>query len=135
VVAGRAASVASASAHFEEPARPTRVEPAFSLANALDEIADEPIPAGDAPELAQLEPEKTVMRAPTEEPDAEVGGDERPATAADADGPLPIAADHDAEQLAENKAESDSEDRAATVSNLEQEMARLLGQITTKPDD
>ena len=75
------------------------------------------------------------MRAPTEEPDAEVGGDERPATAADADGPLPIAADHDAEQLAENKAESDSEDRAATVSNLEQEMARLLGQITTKPDD
>ena len=136
VVAGRAASVTSASAHFEEPARPTRVEPAFSLANALDEIADEPIAAGDAPEPVQLEPEQTVMLAPTKEPDdAEVGGDERPAAAPDADSPLPIAADHDAEQPAENNAESDSEDRAATVSNLEQEMARLLGQITAKRDD
>jgi len=122
-VGGRGASVASASAHFEEPARPTRVEPAFSLANALDEIADEPVAAGDAREPI-----------PSTGPDAAIAGDEHPgqAFASDADDALPIAAE--ADQPAENKGESDDADRAATVSNLEQEMARLLGQITSKSD-
>jgi flagellar protein FliO/FliZ len=136
VVGGRGASVASASAHFEEPAHPTRVEPAFSLANALDEIADEPIAAMDAPEPAHPEPERAVSPMPTTKPDNAIGGDDRPAQtgASDADDALPIAADHDAGQPIENQGESDNEDRAAAVSSLEQEMARLLGQITAKGD-
>ena len=56
------------------------------------------------------------------------------AATTDADDHLTVTADHDPVQSAENHGESDSEDRATTVSNLEEEMARLLGQITAKRD-
>jgi hypothetical protein len=127
----RGPSAASASAHFEEPARPTRVEPAFSLADALDEIADETVAAGDAPDPARPEPASAAV-----EPDNATAADDRPAeaVATDADETPPIVAARDAGQAAENQGESNNEDRAATVSNLEQEMARLLGQITAKRD-
>jgi len=132
-VAGRGASVASASAHFEEPARPTRVEPAFSLANALEEIADEPVASGDefAPRQ-HTDPEQAVAPIPNTAPDTALARDGHQAIESDADDDLQIA--EEVEQPAGNSAESDDADRAATVSNLEQEMARLLGQITSKGD-
>lgn len=140
VAAASGAAVASASAHFEEPTRPTRVEPAFSLADALDEIADVPVAARDDSypakneQLAPVEPPGSPAQYSAETAEAI---DEPPAEADEADAGTTtpdVVADNDVGQTAENQAEVDDGDRAATVSNLEQEMARLLGQITAKRD-
>lgn len=140
VAAVSGASVASASAHFEEQTRPTRVGPAFSLADALDEIADAPVAARDDSypaineQLAPVEPSESSAQYSAETAGA-IDGQSAEAEESDADKTVPpVVADNDVEQIAENQAEVDDEDRAATVSNLEQEMARLLGQITAKRD-
>ena len=61
--------------------------------------------------------------------------EERPTETAesDTDETPSIAVDSDVDQPAEDQVEVD-EDPTATVSNLEQEMARLLGEITAKRD-
>lgn len=57
------------------------------------------------------------------------------AEAAGAD-PTPVAAGTTAEQSADTRIEGETSDgeTADTVSNLEQEMARLLGEITSRRD-
>jgi flagellar biogenesis protein FliO len=106
-------------ARFAETARPTRIESVFSLADALDEIADEPPPS-------EPEPVRQPMRAeprPAPEADAPLpeylalaNEEPAPATAAEAilEGPAPPG------------------DSSSKVSDLEREMARLLGEITSK---
>jgi flagellar protein FliO/FliZ len=110
------------SAHFAETARPTRVESVFSLSNALDEILDEPAvnsaaafePPGRRPapiDRAAIPPEGEEAL-----PDYLSLPEERaPATAA--------------EDIDERPGAGDT---ATKVSDLEREMARLLGEITAK---
>jgi flagellar biogenesis protein FliO len=110
-------------ARFAETARPTRIESVFSLADALDEIADEPA-APPAPEILRPPPraEQRAEPAPVEAEDSlpeylTLANDEpAPATAAEefAEGP-PAAGEG-----------------PSKVSDLEREMARLLGEITSK---
>ena len=110
------------SAHFTETARPTRVDSVFSLSDALDEILDEPAvnsaaafePPGRRPatfDRAAVPPEGEEAL-----PDYLSLPEERaPATAAD--------------DIDERHASGDT---ATKVSDLEREMARLLGEITAK---
>ena len=140
IAAGGAAQMVSASAHFEEPTHPTKIDSVFSLADALDEIADEPATASgvteaDVAEMTtrQTEPmgfepppqttakqPATLVRPQVEAETAETQAETAPKIASD-------------DTATDNREPEDSdEDSAATVSNLEEEMARLLGQITSK---
>jgi hypothetical protein len=113
-----------ASGHFAETSRPTRIESVFSLADALDEIADEPVGSrADAFEPPARQPVPDVVApAPADADDrlpdylAFNGGEPAPATAAEeiVEVPPPDAA------------------TSSKVSDLEREMARLLGEITSK---
>lgn len=138
-IAAGGAQTVSASAHFEEPARPTQIDSAFSLADALDEIADEPAAAPGVSEAAVAErpahteaaafrpPSQTVAKLSSTPGPAE-GGAGTPETYS---GPAPAIANNDSATDSVDPEDAD-EDSAATVSNLEEEMARLLGQITSK---
>lgn len=128
-VAAGVATAASASAHFEETTRPTRVDSAFSLADALDEIADEPVAGREVaqpapapapqPVTADVQPVDTTVADRPQPTDTEEAATDEPAPAAPQDAP---------------EGETTGEDSATKVSNLEQEMARLLGEITAKRD-
>jgi hypothetical protein len=105
-----------ASAHFAEMARPTRIEPAFSPVfepetEIESRLADVSPPAADEPEV---EP----FQSPQEETEA-------PAFIEAEDQPQPVEAEAEAEAAAEG-------DTAAKVNDLEREMARLLGEISTR---
>jgi hypothetical protein len=119
------AATAAGTAHFAETARPTRIESVFALGDALDDIADEP-PTSPA---AAFEP---VRAAPAPQPAlaAPPVDDDEPLpeylTLAD-DEPAPATA---AEEIAEGPPAEDGS--SSKVSDLEREMARLLGEITAK---
>lgn len=140
VAAAGGAALTSASAHFEEPTHPTRVQPAFSRAEAFDETADEPSTATDPQASARAGP--SAATNPAAEPEAEGSGvadaEAPPTETAEAAGAhtTPVAAGTTAEQSADAPAEGETNngDTADTVSNLEQEMARLLGEITSRRD-
>jgi hypothetical protein len=125
----------TASAHFEETSHPTRIDSVFSLANALDEIADGPVSASEAAEFAQ----QTAQTPP--EPIAEQIPPESMAFEPEDDSDTPELSDETALAMAvdEIEPESDSaspEEAESTrkVSDLEEEMARLLGEITSRRD-
>jgi flagellar biogenesis protein FliO len=108
-----------ASGHFAETTRPTRIESVFSLADALDEIADEPPPS-------EPEPVRQPMRAePRPAPEADAPLPEYLALANEE--PAPATA---AEEILEGPPPPG--DSSSKVSDLEREMARLLGEITSK---
>jgi flagellar biogenesis protein FliO len=129
-----AAAAHAASARFEEPSRPSRIESVFSLADALDEIANEPMTTNDAAEFAgpkarpsaparHYEEAATLAAEASDEPTSE-GFDISPE-------PAPaIATDDTAEPDAPQEGQQPS--NAAKVSDLEREMARLLGEITSR---
>jgi hypothetical protein len=72
------------------------------------------------PAKAQVQPDVPAASAPS-------------IAAEDGDAP-PAASGEQSEPSAQNQAATDDAERAAAVSNLEEEMARLLGQITSKGD-
>ncbi len=107
-----------ASAHFEEPTRPTRVESVMPPpAESFDRIPDPPAaPRGEEPETAVESPAPVAARAP----EPELRSEPAPAIALD-DSPA------DPSETPE-----DEQERASKVSDLEREMARLLGEITSR---
>lgn len=111
----------AASAHFTETTRPTRVDSVFSLSNALDEIIEEP-----SHSAAAFEP-----------PGRRLGGTDRAAIPPEGEEILPDYLSLPDETAPATAAEDIDErpgagDTAAKVSDLEREMARLLGEITAK---
>jgi hypothetical protein len=133
-VAAAGGRVASASAHFEEPTRPNRIESVFSLADALDEIADEPISGGTAAEFAGPKAQPAAPRhfeeaaaLPTE------AGDEPATESLDlSPEPAPAIATDDATAEPGTPPQEGEAASASKVSDLEREMARLLGEITSR---
>lgn len=136
VAAAAGAAIKPASAHFEEPSHPTRVEPVFSPVGSLDESAAEPATEADRPVTDNAEETVAALKAPAQVPEPQT--DDQPTAAveaAEAGESAEAAADSDSEVAEiEPDAEASDEDTATTVSNLEQEMARLLGEITAKRD-
>ena len=126
----------SHSARFEEPARPSRIELVFSLADALDEIANEPLPASDATDFAGP---KARPSAPARhyEDAAAVGvaseASDDPTTEALDISPEPAPAISTDDNTSETvDLQQDQAANATKVSDLEREMARLLGEITSR---
>jgi hypothetical protein len=99
--------------------RPARIDSVFSLAGALDDIAG----GNEGTESAPFEPARTNV-APTPAPPEDDPISEY-LTLGEDDPVLPIAAP----EIAERPASPPSTPR---VSDLEREMARLLGEITAK---
>jgi hypothetical protein len=119
-----------ASGHFAETSRPTRIESVLALADALDDIADEPAAAPAAP----FEPARNAPPVPSASasavaaPAGEVGDEPLPEYLALAEEePAPATA---AEEIAEGPPAAPAS--SSNVSDLEREMARLLGEITAK---
>jgi hypothetical protein len=127
------AHAAAASARFEEPSRPSRIESVFSLADALDEIANEPMPANDAAEFAGPKARPSAAARHYEEAAALAAeASDEPTTEGLDISPEPapaIATDDTAEPDASQEGPPPN---AAKVSDLEREMARLLGEITSR---
>jgi hypothetical protein len=115
-----AALQAAASAHFSETTRPTRVESVFSLASTLDDIIEETDAAKAQPAASDRWPPGDPLRHEAAAvPAAELAPSEEPAPATammEAGEPMPPEG---------TPADTD-------VSDLEREMARLLGEITGK---
>jgi flagellar protein FliO/FliZ len=125
----------TASAHFEETARPTRIESVFSLANALDDIADRPPSESDADEFEMSMGQDIASAEQPTDPVASFFAE------TDDDPDSPELSDEPAPALAIDESDPDSDDvparskgSTAKVSDLEEEMARLLGEITSKRD-
>jgi flagellar protein FliO/FliZ len=125
----------TASAHFEETARPTRIESVFSLANALDDIADRPPPEDNADEFEMSMGQDIASAEQPTDPVASFFAE------TDDDPDSPELSDEPAPALAIDESDPDSDDvparskgSTAKVSDLEEEMARLLGEITSKRD-
>jgi flagellar biogenesis protein FliO len=116
----RSLSPVQASGHFAETARPTRIESVFSLAGALDEIAEEP-----EEELAISERQQAAPQPAALHHKVEIAAAEFPMPAEE---PAPPTALTEAEEAPPPEPGSE----AARVSDLEREMARLLGEITGK---
>jgi flagellar biogenesis protein FliO len=115
-----AALQAAASAHFSETTRPTRVESVFSLASTLDDILEET----DAAKAEPATPDRWPPGDPLH-PEAQATPAAEPAPSEE---PAPATAMMEAgEPMAPEAAPAD-----AKVSDLEREMARLLGEITGK---
>jgi flagellar biogenesis protein FliO len=133
-VAAAGGRVASASAHFEEPSRPSRIESVFSLADALDEIADEPISAGTAAEFAGPRAHPAAPRHFEEAAALPSEAGEEPATEALdlSPEPAPAIATDDATAEPGTQPQEGEAASASKVSDLEREMARLLGEITSR---
>lgn len=133
VVAANNESSVSASAHFDEPKPTPETGAAFSFADSANEIADQPSPTNNAAEpiepAPRPEPTPSALQAPaTGVPD---GG----ATGAVEIGAQPAPTIPPNESMAsKDTIEADDAESAAKVSSLEQDMARLLGQITAKRD-
>jgi flagellar biogenesis protein FliO len=132
-VAAAGGHAASASAHFEEPTRPSRIESVFSLADALDEIADEPMASDTATEFAGPK----AQRAPRHFEEAAAlpaeTGDEPATEALDlSPEPAPAIATDDATAEPATQPQEGEAASASKVSDLEREMARLLGEITSR---
>ena len=133
VAVATAVSAASATAHFEEP---TRVESGFSLAEAINEIADEPIAESkpavpNQPEAPASQPAAVSQSGP----DSAQNTPEAPEPVTVADNTADEAAPTNGDEHVADKSsdeEQANDDSAAKVSNLEEEMARLLGEITSK---
>lgn len=117
----RGPNAVQASAHFTETARPTRIESVFSLAGALDEIADE----ADDSRTARERPQGDAVLI-TPPPAAAESGPPEPRVSVEE--PAPPIALAETDESAPPETEAD----AARVSDLEREMARLLGEITGK---
>jgi hypothetical protein len=121
--AATAAPTRPASGHFADTVRPTRIESVFALADALDDIAGEPAssPAAEFEPARPPEPPSPAAAArPVDEPLPEY-------LALSAEEPAPATA---AEEVAEGPPAAAGD--AAKVSDLEREMARLLGEITSR---
>ncbi len=123
---------APASAHFEEPTRPNRIESVFSLADALDEIANEPISAGDVTEFAGPK----ARPAPHQSAEAtaamaDATDDAATETLELSSEPAPAMATDDTAAEADDP-QANQSSSASKVSDLEREMARLLGEITSR---
>ncbi|MEO8667604.1 MAG: hypothetical protein ABI399_03750 [Bauldia sp.] len=122
-----AATTRPASGHFVETARPTRIESVFALADALDDIADGP----EASPAAPFEPARAAAPPalpPSAAAPAEADDEPLPEYLSLAnDEPAPATA---AEEIAEGPPPGDGS--ASRVSDLEREMARLLGEITAR---
>lgn len=133
-VAAAGGRVASASAHFEEPSRPSRIESVFSLADALDEIADEPISAGNATEFAGPRAHPAAPRHFEEAAALPAEASDEPATEALdlSPEPAPAIATDDATAEPGTQPQEGEAASASKVSDLEREMARLLGEITSR---
>jgi len=115
----------SASARFEEMARPTAIKPSFSLIDEAETEPELPPPldpeefeAGAAPGLADGPRDVAAEFAV---PDSELGESPRP-TELRAAVPLPSE---------EPSAHPEHPEPSVKVSDLEKEMARLLGEIST----
>ena len=132
-VAAAGGRVASASAHFEEPSRPSRIESVFSLADALDEIADEPISTGEATEFAGPKAQRAARHF-EEAASLPLEASDEPATEALDISPEPAPAISTDDATAEPAAQPQEGEaaNASKVSDLEREMARLLGEITSR---
>jgi flagellar protein FliO/FliZ len=106
VTTGSTATLAArgepASAHFEETSHPSQIESVFSLADALDEIADGSVSESEAPEMN--------------------------------DEPAPAITIDDESESESGNPQAEEPEAATNVGDLEEEMARLLGQITSKRD-
>jgi hypothetical protein len=111
----------AASAHFTETARPTRVDSVFSLSDALDEILDEPV----ANSAAAFEPPGRRSMADRAAIPPE-GEEALPDYLSLPEVRAPATAVEDIDERAVHG------DTATKVSDLEREMARLLGEITAK---
>jgi hypothetical protein len=127
----------AASAHFEETAHPTRIESVFSLANALDDIADRPPSEGEADDfmasMAEDMPDAEQPADPAESVVAEI--DDDPDSPELSDEPAPaLAIDETDPESDETPTETGVKGNTTKVSDLEEEMARLLGEITSKRD-
>jgi flagellar biogenesis protein FliO len=133
-VAAAGGRVAAASAHFEEPSRPSRIESVFSLADALDEIADEPISAGSAAEFAGPRAHPAAPRHFEEAAALPAEAGDEPATEALdlSPEPAPAIATDDATAEPGTQPQEGEAASASKVSDLEREMARLLGEITSR---
>jgi len=123
------------SAHFEEPTRPSRIESIVSLGSTLEDIAGGPEVTGDAEEFvgpkahqAPAAETPTPARRP-EPPREELTARLRVDKPADAPQPAAPEAAAPAEEGTETEGATTSR-----VSDLEQEMARLLGEITSRRD-
>ena len=106
-----------ASARFEETARPTLIQPSFSLVS-------EPEPELPPP-LDSEEPEPVAVAEPPESPLAASEGFAAPAREA-RESALPAGLPATAPAAADK-----APDTSVKVSDLEKEMARLLGEIST----
>jgi flagellar biogenesis protein FliO len=138
VAAASAATLAArpevASARFEETSHPTQIEPVFSLADALDDFVDEPVP-----EEVDAFPDEAAPA--TDGQETEYQSEPETDTAADMeDDEAPELGEESVPAIAAEEAESEPRDgatetgNARNVSDLEEEMARLLGEITSKRD-
>jgi flagellar protein FliO/FliZ len=128
----------AASAHFEEPARPSRIgpmlgEPIETVERVFEPPArhapePEPMPAPVAEEAEALLAEAPALVDEPAPPPAEETPTETPDISPE---PAPaIAMEETDPDTGESPA--DEHDRAAKVSDLEREMARLLGEITSR---
>jgi len=102
-----------------------------------DVVAEELIADWEGRESARVDSAVAKVRAPEVRSDVANARDASEHRALDAtsgqNAQRASASDQTAES-SEDQAPPDEAERAAAVSNLEQEMARLLGQITTKSD-
>jgi flagellar protein FliO/FliZ len=117
------------SAHFEEPTRPSAVRSIFAQMNGASESADGPNPASNVAERADTQAAQVAMVAQNPAP---AGVESNDGAAVDMTGQRGPTAE--ANDLAATDESSDAADieNAAKVSNLEQEMALLLGKISPK---
>ena len=106
-----------ASARFEETTRPTLVQPSFSLVSEPEPELPPPLDIEEPEPVAVAEPPSCRSRRPSEFalPEVEASESARPA---EPHATAPAAADK-------------APDTSVKVSDLEKEMARLLGEIST----
>lgn len=122
---------ASVSAHLEEPMPASGTDEEILVAASASEIDEQPNPANDTTEFIEPEPSPEPVSAAPQAPAAGAPDNDthEPVEADTLPAPMALPGDSEANQ---DPIEAEDAESAAKVSSLEEDMARLLGQITTK---
>jgi flagellar protein FliO/FliZ len=130
-VAAESGPPASVLAHFEEPMPASETGGETPVEKSANEIVDRLSPANDTTEIIEPDPSPEPASAAPQAPAASaLDSDAQEAVDVDMQ-PAPTAPPGDSESNL-GPMEAENTESAAKVSSLEQDMARLLGQITTK---
>jgi flagellar protein FliO/FliZ len=122
---------APVSTHLEEPTPASETGEEILVAASTSEIDEQPSTTDDSANLIEPEPSPEPASSTAQAPAAGApDSDTREADEADTQ-PAPMALPGDSEAN-QDLIEAENTESAAKVSSLEEDMARLLGQITTK---